>query len=76
MKVGHLTKMAGNLKKADKEEECIQASKDALELMQKLSSATDPQTCRCKINLAQVYQHFEKDEEAKALYQEYLTMFE
>lgn len=34
--------MAGNLKKADKEDECIQASKDALELMQKLSSATDP----------------------------------
>ena len=68
LKVGLFTKMAGNFKKADKQDECIQASKDALTLMKKLSGSQDAQTCRCQINLAQVYQHFELKEEAKSNY--------
>ncbi len=55
LKVGLYTKMAGNYKKADKEDECIKASVDAYELMLKLSNAKDAQTCRCLVNLAQVY---------------------
>jgi len=69
LKVGLLTKIAGNFKKADKEKECIEASKLAFELMQALAGDKDPQTCRCQLNLAQVYQHFEKVEEAKGLYE-------
>ena len=67
--------MAGNYKKANMATESIDTSKEAYELMKRLTSETDPQTCRTKINLAQVYQHFEMNEEAKALYQEYLDMF-
>ena len=75
VKVGLLTKIAGNYKKADKQAECIKASFDAYELMKKLSGEHDAQTCRCRINLAQVYQHFELNDEAKAHYQEYLTAY-
>ena len=75
LKVGLLTKMAGNYKKANMASECIDTSKEAYELMKRLTSETDPQTCRTKINLGQVYQHFEMNDEAKALYQEYLDMF-
>ncbi len=67
--------MAGNYKKADKEDECVKASVDAYELMLKLSNAKDAQTCRCLLNLAQVYQYFEKDEKAKELYKQFLTLF-
>ena len=76
IKVGLYTKIAGNYKKADKKDECIQASKDAYELMKKLSSDKDSQTCRCLINLAQVYQYFELNDEAKGLYQQFVTAFE
>lgn len=43
--------------------------------MLRLQGAKDPQTCRCKLNLAQVHQYFENPEEAKKLYNEYLTLF-
>ena len=76
VKVGLLTKIAGNYKKAEKQEECIQASQQAYDLMKRLSGENDPQTCRCLINLAQVYQNFELNEEAKTHYQQYLTAFE
>ena len=76
LKVGLLTKMAGNYKKANKSAECIQASIDAFELIKRLSGEKDAQTCRCKINLAQVYQTFENTDEAKRLYQEFVTMYE
>ena len=52
LKVGLFTKMAGNYKKAEKKDECVQASKDAFALMTKLSGSKDAQTCRCQINLA------------------------
>ena len=67
--------MAGNYKKADMEEECIKASKNAYELMLQLSNANDPQTCRCQLNLAQVYQYFEKTDEAKDCYTKFLTLY-
>jgi hypothetical protein len=63
-----MTKIAGNYKKADMETHCIEASKDAFELMKRLTGEKDKQSCRCLINLAQVYQHFNKAEDAKALY--------
>ena len=74
-KVGLLTKIAGNYKKASKERECIEASKHAFTLMNSLSGEKDPQTCRCKLNLAQVYQHFEKPDDAKKLYEEFLALY-
>ena len=61
--------MTGNLKKANKESECIAASLEAYNLIARLSGEKDPQTCRCLINLAQVYTHFEKEEESRARYQ-------
>ena len=67
--------MAGNYKKAAQQEECVQASLDAYELIKQLSGEYDVQTCHCMLNLAQVYYHFERTEEAKELYQKYLTMF-
>lgn len=76
LKVGLYTKMAGNYKKADMEDESIKASKDAYELMLQLSNANDPQTCRCQLNLAQVYQYFEKTDEAKDCYSKFLTLYE
>lgn len=75
LKVGLLTKVAGNFKKAGKEEDCIQTSQAAYDLMKSLSGGKDPQTCRCKLNLAQVYHHFEKYDLAKVLYQEYIDLF-
>ena len=41
LKVGHLTKVAGNFKKANDEEACVKASHDAYELMKKLSGDKD-----------------------------------
>ena len=76
LKVGLLTKIAGNYKKANKQAECIAASKDAFILIKQLSGEKDAQTCRCKINLAQVYQTFEDTDEAKRIYQQYITMYE
>ena len=67
--------MAGNYKKADMQEECVQASLDAYELIKQLSGENDVQTCHCMLNLAQVYYHFERTEEARELYEKYLTMF-
>lgn len=75
LKVGLLTKIAGNYKKADKETECVKASKEAFVLIKRLNGEKDAQSCRCLINLAQVYHHFNKTEEAKTLFLEYLAMF-
>ena len=69
LKVGLYTKLAGNFKKADMKDQCIKASTDAYELIKRLSGEKDAQTCRCLINLGQVYQHFEAPEDAKRLYQ-------
>ena len=41
-----------------------------------LSGPTDQQTCRVLINLAAVKRHFEKDEEAKLHYKEFVAMFD
>ena len=67
--------MAGNYKKAEQQEDCVQASLDAYELIKQLSGEYDVQTCHCMLNLAQVYNHFERAEEARELYEKYLTMF-
>ena len=55
LKVGHWTKVAGNYKKANNVAECVKASTTAYELMNQLAGEKDPQTCRCLINLGQVY---------------------
>jgi len=47
IKVGLYTKLAGNYKKANLKDECIKASKDAYELIKRLSGEKDAQTCRC-----------------------------
>ena len=76
LKVGLLTKIAGNYKKAEKQDECIDASKQAYELMLRLSNEKDAQTCRCLLNYAQCHQFFESYDTAKELYQKYITLFE
>ena len=75
LKVGLYTKLAGNFKKANMKEQCVKASTDAFELIKRISGEKDAQTCRCMINLAQVYQTFEEPEDAKRLYQQYLEMY-
>ena len=55
LKVGLYTKLAGNFKKANMKDQCIKASTDAFELIKRISGEKDAQTCRCMINLAQVY---------------------
>ena len=55
LKVGLYTKLAGNFKKANMKDQCIKASTDAFELIKRSSGEKDAQTCRCMINLAQVY---------------------
>ena len=47
LKVGLLTKIAGNYKKAENQEACIKATSDAFELMKKISGDHDPQAIRC-----------------------------
>jgi len=54
LKVGLLTKIAGNWKKANNEVECVKASQDAYELMKKLEGETDATTIRCWLNIASV----------------------
>uniref|UniRef100_A0A7S3HVI4 Tetratricopeptide repeat protein n=1 Tax=Favella ehrenbergii TaxID=182087 RepID=A0A7S3HVI4_9SPIT len=75
LKVGLLTKIAGNYKKAENEEACIKATSDAHELMKKISGEHDAPTIRCWLNLAQVYSFFEKDEEAKTIYTDFIALF-
>ena len=65
LKVGLLTKMAGNYKKLNNMGKCVDASVDAFALIQKVVGPEDPHTCRCLINLASVYQHFERNDDAK-----------
>jgi tetratricopeptide (TPR) repeat protein len=67
-KVGLLTKIAGNYKKAGKRDECVDTSEQAFELMKKLEGPDDAQTWKTRINLGTVYQHFEEPEPAKAIY--------
>ena len=55
IKVGLLTKMAGNYKKLNNMEKCVKASVDAFVLIQRTAGAEDAQTCRCLVNLGTVY---------------------
>ena len=76
LKVNLLTKITGYYKKADLYELCLQASQDAYELIKRLRGTDDAQTWRCFLNIANVYQYFERTEEAKSRYQEFLNTFE
>ena len=76
LKVNLLTKITGYYKKADLYELSLQASQDAYELIKRLRGMDDAQTWRCFLNIANVYQHFERNEEAKSRYQEFLNTFE
>ena len=75
LKVGLWTKIAGNYKKAGEKERTLNASKQAYEIMLRVQGLRDPQTQRCKLNLAQVYQAFDNEAYAKRLYNEYLEQF-
>ena len=72
VKVGLLTKIGGYYKKTEDKEKCIQATTEAYELMKSISGENDAQSCKCKLNLASVYQHYEMNEEAKKSFQEFL----
>ena len=76
IKVGLLTKMAGNYKKLNNMEQCVKASVDAFVLIQKVVGPEDAQTCRCLVNLGTVYQYFERNDDAKDKYRQYINMFE
>ena len=67
-KVGIYTKIAGNYKKADSKDECVEASQAAYDLIRKLQGERDLQTCKCLLNLGQVQQHFENNEEATKIF--------
>ena len=75
-KVGLLTKIAGNFKRANKEAECVEASEQAYDLMRKVSGDLDIQTSKCLLNYASVYVYFEKKEEALKLYKQFEEQFE
>ena len=53
-----LTKIAGNLKKAESEEKCIQAGLEAHSLLCGVLGPKDLQSCRALVNLAGIYAHF------------------
>ena len=55
IKVGLLTKMAGNYKKLNNMEKCVGASVDAFVLIKKVAGVEDAHTCRCLVNLGTVY---------------------
>ena len=74
-KVGLLTKIAGNFKRANKESECVEASEQAYSLMKKVSGEQDIQTAKCLLNYASVYLYFEKSEEALKLYKQFEEQF-
>ena len=69
VKVGLLTKIAGNYKKANKRDECVKASTQAYGIMSAISGQDDAQTQKCRLNLASVHQYFEENEEALKMYQ-------
>ena len=75
IKVGLLTKIAGNYKKADDKAQAIGASQEAVDLIRELTGAKDIQAVKCLINLAATHDHFENKDDAKRLYQEYLDMY-
>ena len=76
IKVGLLTKMAGNYKKLNNMGKCVEASVNAFVLIQKIVGPEDPQTCRCLVNLGTVYQYFERNDDAKDKYRQYINMFQ
>ena len=76
LKVGLLTKIAGNYKKLNDETNCIQNSLAAYNIIKRLQGEKHVQSCICFINLAGVYQHFDKKDEALRLYEEFIELFE
>ena len=74
-KVTLYTKIAGNYKKANDFDKCLENSDAAYKLMCKLQGQLDFQTQKCFINLADVYAHFEKKEEAKEKFNHFLQVF-
>ena len=76
LKVGLLTKIAGNYKKLNDETNCIQNSLAAYNIIKRLQGEKNVQSCICLINLAGVYQHFDQKDEALRLYEEFITLFD
>lgn len=75
-KVGLLTKIAGNYKRANNETEAVSASRKAYELMLKCVGDQDIQTCKCLLNYGSVYAFFEKKDAALQLYKQFVAKFE
>ena len=74
-KIVLFTKLAGNFKKLDQFDECLKNSKAAHELSKQLIGELDIQTCKSYLNLADVYVHFEKKEEAIEHFTYFTTLF-
>ena len=67
-KVGLYTKIAGNYKKADDKDKCLEAIKKALDLAEKIGGKKDLYSCKTLINYGDVQYYFEMTDEAKATY--------
>ena len=54
----------------------MENSEAAYNLMKKLQGELDLQTCKCLLNIADVYLHFEKKEEATEQFKKFIALFE
>ena len=54
----------------------MENSEAAYNLIKKLQGELDLQTCKCLLNIGDVYLHFEKKEEATVQFTKFNTLFE
>lgn len=71
-----LTKIAGNYKKAENADKCIQSGTEAFNLLCQTLGEKDLQSCRALVNLAGIHAHFENSELALEKLQQFSTLFE
>lgn len=75
-KASLLTKIAGNYKKANKLELCVEAGQQAYDTLCNTVGKQDLQSCRALVNLGGIYMHFENNEKATEIFKQYLALFE
>ena len=75
-KASLLTKIAGNYKKANKMEPCIEAGQQAYDTLCNTLGKQDLQSCRALVNLGGIYMHFQNNEKATEIFKQYLALFE
>lgn len=71
-----LTKIAGNYKKAEMADKCIESGTEAYSLLSKTLGKKDLQSCRALVNLAGIYAHFENNELALEQLQQFSLLFD